>query len=253
MPQNTPTIGIVVQARMGSTRLPGKMSRELLPGVSVLKFLLRRLSKSIDNPIIVATSECSRDDTIVSIAHEVGLQCFRGSESNVLMRFVQAAEHFHFKRVVRICADNPLLDITSVRHLLLECKQSDSDYIGFRTSNGVPSIKTHFGLWAECVSTDALKRVLLSKVDCQYLEHVTNYIYENPQQFKVTWLDIPSDFKHLGGQVRFTLDTEADLENIKALIHALPDEWSLGELLAETLNKPRLVERMKNEIDSNKK
>lgn len=253
MPQNTPISGIVVQARMGSTRLPGKMSQELIPGVSVLKFLLRRLSHSIDHPIIVATSDHSRDDTVVSIAKEVGLESFRGSENNVLLRFVQAAEHFHLKKVVRICADNPLLDITSVQHLLSECEKSNADYIGYRTSNGVPSIKTHFGLWAEFVSTNALKRILLSKHDCQHLEHVTNYIYENPQNFNVTWFDVPSDLNPYEGQLRFTLDTKVDLENIKELVHTLPNDWSLGELLAETLKKPRILERMKNEIDSNKK
>lgn len=123
-------IGIIIQARMGSTRLPGKILKKFDGEKTLLETLLENLHKVSGVKVIVATSVNANNDQLESFLLEKGELVYRGSESDVLDRFIQAAETNHVDGIVRICSDNPFLDWHGVSQLVEKAKTSDADYIG---------------------------------------------------------------------------------------------------------------------------
>ena len=171
--------GIIVQARLGSTRLPQKMSRRFYAEDSLLSYLLKRLLKS-KYPVYVATSTAEADKEIVAIAEQLGIPSFRGSEQDVLQRFIDAASHFHLDKIIRVCADNPFISIEDLDLLGEMLDAGTEDYVCFKTSQGIPTIKTHYGFWGEGVTLNSLKNVAKWSKEKMDHEHVTIYIYSNP-------------------------------------------------------------------------
>lgn len=137
-------IGIIIQARMGSTRLPGKILKPFYGGKTLLETLLDDLHKVEGAKVIVATSVNENNDKLVTFLKEKGELVFRGSENDVLDRFIKAAEINDVDGIVRICSDNPFMDWHGVAQLVEKAKTSTADYIGF-CINDKPSILTHFG------------------------------------------------------------------------------------------------------------
>lgn len=204
-------VGIIIQARTGSTRLPSKMLLPFYGETGILAVLLSRLERCIlaDN-IIVATTTAVRDDSICELSRSRGLKCYRGNENDVLDRFIQAARHYNIKKIVRICADNPFLDIKALDSLIRTSKNSEADYVSFCTSNKTPVIKTHYGFWAEYVTLATLEHVAQITDDKVYHEHVTNFIYIHPNDFKIILNPIPVDLEKR--KIRLTIDTMADFK-----------------------------------------
>lgn len=213
---------IIIQARTGSTRLPSKMTLPFFNGMSVLQILLTRITESIpeiQNNIIVATTTNPKDNQIVQVCDLMKVPCFRGSENDVLNRFISAAESLEATKIIRICADNVFLDMQSLRKLYNELdKDQEYDYISFCKTDNTPSIKTHYGFWAEGVTLKALHRVSSMTEDTLYHEHVTNYIYGNPDKFKCRFMSIDPQIEKCS-QLRLTLDTQEDFE-IQTRIYA---------------------------------
>ena len=145
-------IGIIVQARMGSTRLPGKILKPFYDGKTLLETLLDNLHKVADAKVIVATSVNENNDELEVFLKEKRELVFRGSENDVLDRYIKAAEVNSVDGIVRICSDNPFMDWHGVEQLVEKAKNSDADYIGFRI-NDKPSILTHFGFWGRVCTT----------------------------------------------------------------------------------------------------
>ena len=208
-------IFFIVQARLGSTRLPNKILLPFNGSESILDLLIKKLL-CISSNVIIATSVDSKNDLLEAKAAEYGIHCFRGSENDVLQRFIDAACHFSANRIIRVCSDNPFLDINSIRELISYVNCNDSyDYVSFCV-NGCPSIKTHYGFWTEYVTLSALQKVVAETEDSLYHEHVTNYIYSHPEQFSISWLPVvPQVEEHKN--VRLTIDTEADFESAKCI------------------------------------
>lgn len=101
---------IIIQARTGSTRLPQKMILPFYESEGIFSLILKRLTSIIDkNNIILATSTNENNDVLTDIAKEYGVNYFRGSENDVLQRFIDAANEFNAKKIIRVCADNPFL------------------------------------------------------------------------------------------------------------------------------------------------
>lgn len=213
-------VGIVIQARLGSTRLPGKMLLPFHDGLGILELILVRLSELKNIPIIVATSTLERDDAIIEISEKHGFSHFRGSENNVLDRFIQAAKNFELDGVIRVCADNPLLDIKALKQLIDTFQSNSSEYTAFFTSQGKPSIQTHYGFWAEAVRLDALLKIAQSTEDPIFLEHVTNYIYKHPESFTIQKIPI-SDSIENESNIRLTLDTKEDFSLLQDIYNSL--------------------------------
>jgi spore coat polysaccharide biosynthesis protein SpsF len=224
-------IRILIQARLSSTRMPGKVLQEFAGTLSILALQLKGLS-TLDLPIVLATTTNPNDDALERFASTNEIECFRGSENDVLGRFLAATEA---KYIIRICSDNPFLDIASITKFIEQIEE-DVDYVSFKNSEGTPAIRTHWGLFAEVVSRKALERAHQATGKHAegkfYREHVTNYIYGNPDEFKVKLLDAPTIIKNRN-DLRFTIDTPEDFENMQRLYQTIEKEG--GDFSLENL------------------
>lgn len=246
-------ISIILQARTGSTRLPSKMTKCFYEGMSLLDIIIMRL-KAAGIPIIVATTTNRNDDLIENIARLNDVNVFRGSENDVLSRFIGAAEFYNVTKIIRVCADNPLLDIDALIYLIESFSNSNVDYWCYSTKNKIPTIKTHYGFWTEGVTLDALKRAQSSTTEKIYKEHVTNFIYLNKNLFSIHYEVIHPSIER--NQIRLTVDSYEDFSLIKNIY---------SELIKEKINLKALevsdfiskrnewLQIMNTEIDKNSK
>lgn len=210
-------IKIIIQARTGSTRLPNKMLMPFYENNGILEILLCRLMSALPkykNDIIVATTVSKGDDKIEELCKRLNVACFRGSEEDVLSRFIDAARSYDADKIIRICADNVFLDMTQLEYLISNFTDNDIDYMSFITKDGTPSIKTHYGFWTEGVTRTALEKVQTMTSEKLYHEHVTNYIYANPDNFRLSFTPISNTDSRLDKQnnIRLTIDTETDFK-----------------------------------------
>lgn len=205
------SIGIVIQARTGSKRLPGKMILPFHEGKGILEIVLERLVKSnIQIPIIVATTIQKKDNEIEEIAKKLDVTVFRGDEEDVLKRFIDVAEKFNLDKIIRLCADNPFIDIEALQFQVNAFINSDSiDYCCYSTSDKTPTIKTHYGFWTEGVKSKCLKQIAALTSEKVYHEHVTNYIYSHPELFEIQFNEIHETVEN-SKNIRLTVDTIND-------------------------------------------
>lgn len=248
-------IGIIIQARMGSTRLPGKILKQFYGGKTLLETLLDKLHKVEDAKVIVATSINKNNDQLESFLLDKGELVFRGSENDVLDRFIKAAETYGVDGIIRICSDNPFMDWQGVAQLVKKSKTSDADYIGFRI-NDKPSILTHFGFWGEFVRLSALKRVAAITEDgTPAHEHVTYYIYNHPDDFKCEWIAGPV-FLQGRDDIRLTIDTPEDLINALKVYSDLKKQngnFTLRDVVSYLDSHEDIKQSMISNISQNKK
>lgn len=252
---------VIIQARTGSTRLPDKMTTPFFKGKPVLQILLERLStlKGDLSRIVVATSTNTRDKMIEDLCNEMGITCFRGSENDVLQRFISAAESVGAVKIIRVCADNVFIDLNALKYLANVLRDSDDDYISFKTREGKPSILTHFGFFAEGVTLDALKKAAATTDSPLYHEHVTNFIYNTPDNFSVKLIPIDNLIPDLENHpdLRLTLDTKDDFDvqqKIYADLVARGSSLSPDELMKYLdTEHPEYYDIMKKTINANKK
>lgn len=211
---------IIIQARTGSTRLPQKMVMPFYDGKCVLEILVKRLQSSLSalnvEDIIVATTTSSNDNQIEELCKRTDVKYYRGSEQDVLQRFIGAAEHYGADKIIRICADNVFLDISALTTLAFYLNENCDiyDYISFKKSDNTPSILTHYGFFAEGVTLTALKRVNSYTDNPLYHEHVTNYLYNAQDVFNVKLFPVEDVIPGLESHesLRLTLDTQDDFD-----------------------------------------
>lgn len=247
-------IGIIIQARLGSTRLPRKILRRFYGEKVLLETVIDNLKRVENTKIIVATSSNSNNDELDAFLNERGIIVYRGSEDDVLSRFIGAAEANGIDGIIRICSDNPFLDWHGVSDLVRRAKCSDADYIGYRI-NDTPSIKTHFGFWGEYVTLSALKRVAATTDEKLAHEHVTIHIYTHPNEYKCEWIECPA-FLQGRNDIRLTVDNPDDFENAQivysALYNASPN-FGLEDVVKFIDEHSELQASMKKMIDNNQK
>ncbi len=218
---STTKTGIIIQARMGSTRMPGKVLLPFHTDDSILDIIVRKLQQNnFSLPVVLATSNSDADHVLESWANENAVPVFRGSETDVLDRFIAAAEFFGFRSVVRVCADNPFLDEGLLQKLLEIAMTTTADYISFEAGENTPAMKSHLGVFAEWVTLDALKKAQRLTADKLHTEHVTNFIYGNPDQFAVKWIKAPLEIYNRN-DIRFTIDTVEDFDLMQRIYGVL--------------------------------
>jgi spore coat polysaccharide biosynthesis protein SpsF len=202
-----------LQARMGSTRLPGKV---LMPiqGQSIFERAIRRLRAApVIDAIAVLTTRLREDDIIVEEARRLGALIYRGPEQDVLSRFYEAAEQFHPDIVVRATADNPLIDIGSIERIIGALRSASLDWC---MEKDLP-----YGAATEALTAAALTRVHFKAGEASYREHVTLYLKEHPEEFCLSLLNPPDALCY--PQVRITVDTPDDFLFVDQLISRLPE------------------------------
>lgn len=204
----------IIQARMGSTRLPGKALKKL-SNLMVIEWVLKRVKKSKNiNKIILATTKLKEDLKLIKIAKKNKISYFRGSNKDVLKRFFNAAQKYNPKYVVRVCADNPFIDPRMLDKLVQSFKPKNFDY----AFNHQSKLKNYCadGFGAEIFSFDLLKRLNILIANPSLREHVTLYIWRNQKKFKIQSV-YPSK-KLLFPNLKFDINTEKDFQRLKKFI-----------------------------------
>lgn len=224
------TTAAIVQARMGSNRLPGKVLKNL-SGQPVLYHIIKRVEQvpGIDK-IIVATTEEEIDNSIENYVNSIGINCFRGSSDNVLDRFYQAATSFSVDVIIRLTADNPLVDAKVLEQLLSYFSRCNCEYA---STGGYP-----LGLGAEVFTFDALATAHKNASLPYEKEHVTPYMYREGQT--VGRLVAPVDQSTL----RFTMDTPEDYAFIQCVYDSLyhgSHDFYLDDILALLSKHPDMI------------
>jgi|SaaInlV_125m_DNA_1040241.scaffolds.fasta_scaffold00056_19 spore coat polysaccharide biosynthesis protein SpsF len=245
-------IGVIIQARMGSTRLPSKVLKPFKNGKSTLSILKEKLS-IFNIPIIIATTTANNDDIINDWANENDFICFRGDEANVLKRFVDCGNKYKLDVIIRICADNPFLDVQLLKSLIESYK--NQDYLSFLKSDGTPAIKTHYGIFCEIVSQKSLVKILNTEsITESDRQHVTPFIYNNPSLFSIEYLPIP-EYIEKEDFLRLTIDTQEDFDSSDFIINSSKDFFNeeTKEILKIVKANPFLIEKMKSQIKINSK
>lgn len=196
-------LGIIIQARMGSERLPGKILRPI-GDKTILEHIIFRLTglKNLAT-VVVATSEEHRDDVVAQFCGERKINCFRGSEQNVLERYYLCARQYGFGEIVRLTADNPFVDIEEIDNLIDFFRKEKLDYA--HSFNSLPC-----GVGAEIFTYVALEKDYKEASMPHHYEHVNEYMLENPDLFKTAVLNVEETKNR--PDIRLTVDTQEDYE-----------------------------------------
>ena len=229
----------IIQARMGSTRLPGKVM-ELIAGETMLVRVVKRTRRaSLIDSVVVATTMGRMDEPIVEECKKLNAPVFRGSEDDVLDRYYRAALACHAANVVRITSDCPLIDPEEIDKVVREFLDCKSDYASNCLERTYPR-----GLDTEVMTIEALGRAWQEAREHYQRAHVTPYIYENPRLFKLCSVKTHGNYsKH-----RWTVDTPEDLTFIRAIYQRLDQrvDSSWKEILSVLSKEPQLVELNRN-------
>ena len=226
-------LAAIVQARMGSSRLPGKTLMEV-SGKPLLQRLVERVkASSFLDDVIVATTTKTQDDAIVDFAQKVGLKYYRGSEEDVLDRVYQAALQYNVDHIVRVTPDCPLLDPRVVDEVIEAYMSGEYDYVTNTLRYTYPD-----GLDVEVFSFSVLERAWAEAQLPSEREHVTSYI-RNSGHFRLFNIENQTDLSHL----RWSVDTEADLALVGAIYGWLGDkgdDFQLDDVVALFASHPEL-------------
>lgn len=249
-----PKLGIVIQARVNSSRFPRKVLHNFYDAKNLLDIIVNKIKKvGYLTETVVATTSNPLDDELVEYCSKIGVQCFRGSEQNVLLRFKQAAEYNQFTNVIRVCADNPFLSTKALIDLANPI-WLEYDYVAYKINGSLPAIQSHLGFWPELISVSTLQRIIELTHEGLFLEHVTNFVYSNPNYFNIKWLDISIEKSKIKA-IRLTLDTITDFKVLDQLKRELDLNMieDYTEILQYVWKQKNLLELMKWNISQNAK
>lgn len=224
----------IIQAHMGSTRLPGKVLLNI-GNRSMLARVVRRAARARTlSAVIVACSTEPEDEAIVSECARVGVSYFRGSDSDVLDRYYQASRAFPSDAYVRITSDCPVIDPEVIDHVVTHFAQGGFDYASNTVQRTYPR-----GLDTEVFTSEGLARAWREAREQYQRVHVTPYFYQNPQLFKLGYVTQDVD----QNEMRWTVDTPDDLRFITAVYDRLGgrDEFSWHDVLALLERQPELA------------
>ena len=230
----------IIQARIGSTRLPGKVMLNVEDQKPVLYFVIKQLQecKSIDK-IIVATTTNEEDNQIVNYSKNMGINCFRGSSKDVLDRYYQCAKEYSVSTIVRIPSDKPLIDPEIVDNVVNVFRNNSYDYItNFLSNPTFPS-----GTEVEIFSINALKKAWKKAKLPSEKEHVTPYFANHEDEFKITHIKNSENLSHL----RWAVDRIEDLNLVRKIVSKIKKRPIIMKDIVDLFAKePELVEINKN-------
>ncbi len=242
----------IIQARMSSTRLPGKVLREIAGEPMLARVIERARRAKLVDEVVLATTTDPSDDPVAEFCAERGYNFTRGSLNDVLDRYYQAAKEYKAKIVVRLTADCPVLDPDVVDETIIAQREGDFDFVANRLP---PPMGRSFpiGLDAEVCTFAALERAWKEATEKHQREHVMPYLYEDtnlesetlnlatgisPRGFKIALLNHHPDY----GNLRWTVDTPEDLEFIREICARFEnDDFGWKGILALLEREPELA------------
>jgi len=206
----------VVQARFGSKRFAGKMLAHL-GGRPLLEWVLRRvtLAARLDDTVLATTTH-PRDDALAELAVEFGTKVFRGDETDVLDRFIGAANLSEADWIVRVCADNPFVDPVELDRLIDFFAASNVDY----ACNHLDRLGSRYadGFGAEILGAELLRKLAAQAVDGGHREHVTAYLWDHAKTYRMAAVPAPPELAY--PWLKFDVDLPADLVRLEKLVAA---------------------------------
>ena len=223
----------IVQARLGSTRLPGKIMADLA-GKPLLQRVLSRAQRAATlECVAIATTDRPADEAVAEFCRAAGILCFRGSENDVLDRYYGAARQFGADIIVRLTSDCPLLDPAVIDQTVSAFLAGAYDYVSNTLQLSFPD-----GLDTEVFSLAALEKAWREARLPSEREHVTAYIWKHPELFRLGNVRHEPDYSHL----RWTVDEPADLEFVRRVYHLLGAEavFGMDEVLTLLQTHPEL-------------
>jgi len=233
----------IIQARMGSSRLPGKVLMKIDSNHSVLDSIINQLQHSkLINRIIIATTTKNEDDVIEKYCLENSIEVFRGNESDVLDRYLQCAKKFNLENIIRVTADCPLIDPQIVDKVISEYMSGNYDYFTNVLNRTFP-----VGTDVEIFSFKILKNVWENAKLPSEREHVTLFIRNNKLKCKIGNLENKKDLKN----IRITLDRQEDLELLREIKKYLKQEPILIKDIIELIKKKPKLLRINQNISNN--
>ncbi|MDA7441044.1 glycosyltransferase family protein [Candidatus Pseudothioglobus singularis] len=220
----------IVQARMSSSRFPGKTLANLC-GSPVLLHVVERLKKcNYIHTVVVATTTNKEDDNIEAFCNKHNVECFRGSSSDVLSRYALCSKKYNANTVVRITSDNPLIDSKVVDHVIDFFLKGDFDYV----ANNIIKTFPH-GLDVEVMSNNALQIADKESTSSRDREHVTQYI-RSSDKFKIQNIESDIDYS----DIRITLDEDEDYKLIQHLVSNYGKDIEFSDIVNIFINNPSL-------------
>jgi len=198
---NRLNIDCIIQARMGSQRLPGKVLLDLIDGKKIIEFLIDQLKSSNLQQKIVAIPNDEMDDVLFNFLNSSKISCYRGSTFDVLDRYYNCAKQLSFKHIMRITGDNPLIDPEIVNEAIKQYSNSDCDYLTNSIDRTFPN-----GTEVEIFSFNALEIAWKFAQKKSEREHVTPYFYNNPKKFKIHYFKQQKD----QSKFRYSIDRNED-------------------------------------------
>lgn len=231
-------IGIIIQARMGSTRLSGKVLKKI-KDKTILEHVIERLKQSrYADKLIIATTNNVEDDKIKKEAQRLGTEVYRGSEENVLSRYYHAAKVNHLDTVIRVTSDCPLIDPIILDDMIEVYLENNYDVV---TNVGMESFNRTFprGLDIEIFSFLTLEEAFKNAKEKYQKEHVTPYIYENSNSV----FNFKNDIDY--SDHRWTVDTSQDFELISIIYDYLYNgshDFYLNEIIDLFIKHPELYD-----------
>jgi spore coat polysaccharide biosynthesis protein SpsF len=235
MSQDPRKVVAIVQARMGSTRLPGKVLMDLGRKTTLARVTDRLSRAERIHQIVIATTTSPLDDAIVTEAERNGIAVFRGSQQDVLSRYLHAAEQFRADAIVRITSDCPLIDAEVMDRVIVEALSTEADFASNCIHRTYPR-----GLDTEVFTLDALRRADDISDRPHQREHVTSIFYGRPDLFRVRSITEGQDYTCY----RWTLDTPEDLQLIRAIYSHFDnrDDFGWHDVIYLMEQHPELVD-----------
>ncbi len=228
-------LGAIIQARMGSVRLPGKVMKKVNGKNPMLYHLIQQINecKYIDN-FVVATTTKKEDDIIENFLHEQNVLCFRGDEKDVLDRFYECAKKYSIDPIIRITADDPLIDPEIIDKVIIEYKNNTVDYVTNCKPRTFP-----YGTEVEIFSFRALETAWKNTIKDDEREHVTPFISKNPNKFKILNVSNSSNQTNF----RWTVDNLEDFKLVEQIFLKIKKHPILIiDILNLFKNNPKLLE-----------
>jgi spore coat polysaccharide biosynthesis protein SpsF len=222
--------GILLQARMASTRLPGKALAPIA-GRPLIEHCLRRLVAAGVARVVLATTTLDEDTVLCDLASSLGIAVYRGSETDVLARMAEAADAFDFDPVVRATGDNPAVDIQAAGRALAALRSSNADYV---CEDGLP-----YGAAVEALTRHALLRAAAEATTRDDREHVTTWVKRGGDVWNLACPPAPLPLRR--PDVRVTVDTPDDLDYVRSLFARTGSDQPSLRALIEAAGQKREV------------
>lgn len=235
-------IGIIIQCRDFASRYPNKCVKNFFHGKTILDIIIDKF-KHLGFKIIVNTTEDSYETIRITKEKKVNLFLRTYAFDDVLFWFTECAKLYELDGVFRVCADNPLIQLSLMYPIKAHAITEKYDYISFERA-----MQRHEGFFLEYISTNALEKA--NKKATIDREHVTKYIYEHPSDFNLKILPIPPELNKV--DLRLTVDTKADFK-IARLVYSFVGENHWLYVANWCYNQPEILKKMKENIKRNPK